>query len=224
MQAAGSQEQQLSVCQQPLSLGSPGHHSPGSGTLQSSKCPSGPGTDHGRPSTSLHVLGEAHSSSAGLRWRSSKSTTSAARWLTAPLSARSRVLFSSLPFHLAPRLLGIRGTFALRGEHWPDSHSIWPGSLGKAHLSCSPESQDVFGWSGNSSIHRAFPAAPGSSGASRRVHAPSRPFLLRCGSLGGVHALRSASRPLSPAQCPVPAGPRRLAARCPAVLPRARGL
>lgn len=104
----------------------------------------------------LHILREDLSSSASLRWRSLKSITSAARWLTAPLSTCSCVLFSSLPFHLAPRLLGIRGTFALRGERWPDSHSIWPGLLGKMHLSCSPELQDVFGWSGNSSIHLEY--------------------------------------------------------------------
>lgn len=73
--------------------------------------------------------------------------------------------------------------------------------------------------------YRAFPAAPGSSVASRRVHGLSRPSLLRCVSLGGVRvpllcqpppqpgAMPRSDHP-APHRCPLPGR----AAPCPQVV------
>lgn len=73
--------------------------------------------------------------------------------------------------------------------------------------------------------YRAFPAAPGSSVASRWVHGPSRPSLLRCVSLGGVRvpllcqpppqpgAMPRSDHP-APHRCPLPGR----AAPCPQVV------
>lgn len=50
--------------------------------------------------------------------------------------------------------------------------------------------------------YRAFPAAPGSSGASRWVRGPSRPSLLWCVSLGGVRVPLLCQPPPQPGAMP----------------------